>query len=52
MLEDTPIVLLFVYQQALGEHDVRVECGKAIRDVWQGKGHATVSSDDACGSSF
>ena len=39
VLEDTPIVLLFDYQQPLGEHDVGVECGKAIRDVWQGKGH-------------
>ena len=39
VLEDTPIVLLFDYQQPLEEHEVGVECGKAIRDVWQVKGH-------------
>ena len=36
--EDTPIVLLFDYQQPLEEHDVGVECGKAIRAAWQGNG--------------
>ena len=34
VLEDTPIVLLFDYQQTLEEHEVGVECGKGIRDVW------------------